>query len=214
MKIIIAQNLGRKLRNGTLLIHDINMSVEAGEILTIQGENGAGKTVLLKALLGLTPSTGQLIVNQKALKFGEAYPIKAGILIESPSLINEFTAFQNLKLLAALIPQTTDDEIVTLLSRIGLDPHSKAKVKHFSLGMKEKLGIAQALLGHNELIVLDEPTNALDEESKWRLAAIIKEYAQSGCTFLIASHDQEFIDEVATRSLRMKEGHLDEQQTA
>ncbi|AMV60590.1 ABC transporter, ATP-binding protein [Pediococcus damnosus] len=210
MDLIIARQLSRKLRNGTMLLQDINMSVEKGEILAVEGENGAGKTVLLKALLGLTPSSGDLIVDDRRFKLGDAYPIKAGILIENPSLINEFTAIRNLRLLATLLPQVTDDEVHTVLRSLNLDPTSRTLVKNFSLGMKEKLGIAQALLGHNPLIVLDEPTNALDDKSKMNLVLLARNYRDLGSTFLIASHDQDFIKQVATRRIRMTEGHLNE----
>ncbi|MFD1430058.1 ATP-binding cassette domain-containing protein [Lacticaseibacillus mingshuiensis] len=214
MSLLVAEHLSRKLRHGGMLLDDITLTVEPGEILTIEGENGAGKTVLLKALLGLTDSTGTLTISGHPFRLGQAYPLKAGILIENPSLINDFTAFQNLKLLATLIPGVTDEEINTVLRELSLDPRSKTRAKDFSLGMREKLGIAQALMGHQPLIVLDEPTNALDEDSKTTLAALVRTYRNLGSTFVIASHDREFIEAVTTRRVKMKEGHLIEQQVA
>ncbi|CAM3136351.1 ATP-binding cassette domain-containing protein [Lactobacillus bombicola] len=138
----------------------------------------------------------------------EPYPVKAGILIENPSLIEEFTAYQNLLLLAKLDSNIQIEEINYLLDYFDLSRFPKQKVKKFSLGMKQKLGIAQALLGKYPLIVLDEPTNALDQESIAKLVKLIHKYQHDGLTFLIATHDSNFVEQVATKELSVQEGTI------
>lgn len=142
------------------------------------------------------------------LKLRILIPLKPGILIENPSLIEDFTAYRNLELLAKLDPRINLQEIDKLLTDFDLAQVPKQKVKKFSLGMKQKLGIAQAFLGSYPLIVLDEPTNALDQDSIQKLIALIHDYNQKGVTFIIASHDQNFVDEVATQKFLVKEGTI------
>ncbi|MQS89029.1 ATP-binding cassette domain-containing protein [Companilactobacillus mishanensis] len=195
------------------LLNQVSFKIQKGEIVTLEGINGSGKTLILKAILGLIHTSGQISVANSRVRVEDKYPIEAGILIENPSLIEGFNAFQNLELLAKLQPRIERYEIYDLLRIFHLDKAGNEKVRKFSLGMKQKLGIAQALLGQNELIVLDEPTNALDKGSIADLITIIKEINESGSTFIIATHDCKFIDEISTRRLYVKDGEVyDEEQ--
>ncbi|MFD1472841.1 ATP-binding cassette domain-containing protein [Companilactobacillus mishanensis] len=195
------------------LLNQVSFKIQKGEIVTLEGINGSGKTLILKAILGLIHTSGQISVANSQVRVENKYPIEAGILIENPSLIEGFNAFQNLELLAKLQPRIERYEIYDLLRIFHLDKAGNEKVRKFSLGMKQKLGIAQALLGQNELIVLDEPTNALDKGSIADLITIIKEINESGSTFIIATHDSKFIDEISTRRLYVKDGEVyDEEQ--
>ncbi|RHW51417.1 ATP-binding cassette domain-containing protein [Lactobacillus sp. ESL0233] len=207
MSFIELKQVGKVVKKRALL-HDINACIEQNSITTLEGINGSGKTLILKAILGLIKVTGSITVNGKLVKPEEPYPVKAGILIENPSLIEEFTAYQNLLLLAKLDSNIQIEEINYLLDYFDLSRFPKQKVKKFSLGMKQKLGIAQALLGKYPLIVLDEPTNALDQESIAKLVKLIHKYQHDGLTFLIATHDSNFVEQVATKELSVQEGTI------
>lgn len=205
MSFIELKQVGKVVKKRALL-HDINAFIEQNSITTLEGINGSGKTLILKAILGLIKVTGSITINGKLVKPEEPYPVKAGILIENPSLIEEFTAYQNLLLLAKLDSNIQIEEINYLLDYFDLSRLPKQKVKKFSLGMKQKLGIAQALLGKYPLIVLDEPTNALNQESIAKLVKLIHKYQHDGLTFLIATHDSNFVEQVATKELSVQEG--------
>ena len=131
-------------------------------------------------------------------------------MIENPSIIEEFNAYQNLDLLRQLDPEVHTEKITELLTYFELNKFPKQKTKHFSLGMKQKLGIAQALLGQYPLIILDEPTNALDADSLTKLKEKIINYQSKGTTFIIASHDHEFLKSIATKHLIVNDGRVSE----
>ncbi|MFD1418000.1 ATP-binding cassette domain-containing protein [Companilactobacillus keshanensis] len=205
MSFIKLESVSKQIK-GQLLIKNVTFQINKGEIATFEGINGSGKTLILKAILGLIKTNGNISINDQQVNVKNKYPISAGMLIEKPSLIEQLTAFQNLKLLAQLQDKISDDDIIKLLISLGLDGHIHQKVKHFSLGMKQKVGIAQALLGNNKLIVLDEPTNALDEESVASLINIIKDFNTSQTTFLITSHDSNFINQISTKPFIVRNG--------
>lgn len=207
MGFIELKQVGKIVKKRPLL-HDVSADIPEGSITVLEGINGSGKTLILKTILGLINTSGKVIVNGKKMKVQEPYPIKAGILIENPSLIEEFTAHKNLELLAKLDPDIQEKQINDLLAYFDLTRFPKQKVKKFSLGMKQKLGIAQAFLGAYPLIVLDEPTNALDHESIVKLIRLIDDYNRKGSTFVIASHDHEFVNKVATQKLYVQEGTI------
>ncbi|MHC5280783.1 ABC transporter ATP-binding protein [Listeria kieliensis] len=207
----ITLNHVSKTLKGTPLLQDISVSINKGDIVALEGINGSGKTLIIRAILGLIKTSGEIKVDGKPVHIGEKYPVKAGILIENPSLIEEFTALTNLELLADLQDNVTQEDIISLLKEFNLPFQGKQKVKKFSLGMKQKLGIAQALIGNSELIILDEPTNALDQTSIQNLIRYIKKLNQElNITFIIASHDLPFIEALATKHFIVKEGTVSE----
>ncbi len=207
----ITLNHVSKTLKGTPLLQDISVSINKGDIVALEGINGSGKTLIIRAILGLIKTSGEIKVDGKPVHIGEKYPVKAGILIENPSLIEEFTALTNLELLADLQDNVTQEDIISLLKEFNLPFQGKQKVKKFSLGMKQKLGIAQALIGNSELIILDEPTNALDQTSIQNLIRYIKKLNQElNITFIIASHDLPFIESLATKHFIVKEGTVSE----
>lgn len=191
------------------LLNNINLEIERGKVYGFKGRNGSGKTMLLRAILGLIKVEGQVIINNKPLKFGEKYPLKVGVFIEKPSIITEFTALKNLKLVAALKGITDINVMTKYLVELGLDYKDKRKVRKYSLGMKQKVGIAQTLMGEPELIVLDEPTNALDRKSIEKLVQILERLKQQGCTILIASHQFEDIESVVDEVVHIEAGELE-----
>ncbi|MCD5141965.1 ATP-binding cassette domain-containing protein [Mammaliicoccus sciuri] len=192
-----------------LLLNNINLEIERGKVYGFKGRNGSGKTMLLRAILGLIKVDGQVIINNKPLKFGAKYPLKVGVFIEKSSIITEFTALKNLKLVAALKGITDINVMTKYLVELGLDYKDKRKVRKYSLGMKQKVGIAQTLMGEPELIVLDEPTNALDRKSIEKLVQILERLKQQGCTILIASHQFEDIESVVDEVVHIEAGALE-----
>lgn len=192
-----------------MLLKNINLEIERGKVYGFKGRNGSGKTMLLRAILGLIKVDGKVLINNEPLKFGSKYPLKVGVFIEKPSIIPEFTALKNLKLVAALKGITDINEITKYLVELGLDPKDKRKVRKYSLGMKQKVGIAQTLMGDPELIVLDEPTNALDRKSIEILVQILERLKQHGCTILIASHQFEDIESVVDKVVHIEAGALE-----
>lgn len=191
------------------LLKNINLEIERGKVYGFKGRNGSGKTMLLRAILGLIKVDGQVMINNEPLKFGSKYPPKVGVFIEKPSIITEFTALKNLKLVAALKGITDINEMTKYLVELGLDYKDKRKVRKYSLGMKQKVGIAQTLMGDPELIVLDEPTNALDRKSIEKLVQILEKLKQQGCTILIASHQFEDIESVVDEVVHIEAGALE-----
>lgn len=191
------------------LLKNINLEIERGKVYGFKGPNGSGKTMLLRAILGLIKVDGQVMINNEPLKFGSKYPLKVGVFIEKPSIITEFTALKNLKLVAALKGITDINEMTKYLVELGLDYKDKRKVRKYSLGMKQKVGIAQMLMGEPELIVLDEPTNALDRKSIEKLVQIFEKLKQQGCTILIASHQFEDIESVVDEVVHIEAGALE-----
>lgn len=211
MSYIELENVSKKYKELEVL-KDISLKIPKGSITTFEGVNGSGKTLLLKAILGLIRTSGTIKVNHQIVNVEDKYPVMAGILIENPSILPFLSGFQNMKLLAELIPNFNHDEINQLLAQFGLLQAKDQQTKKYSLGMKQKLGIAQAFIGYPPLIVLDEPTNALDEESLANLITFIKQVNQEKqTTFLIASHDKAFIKSLSTNRVKVKEGHTYEE---
>ncbi|MGY3746791.1 ATP-binding cassette domain-containing protein [Vagococcus salmoninarum] len=207
MAFIRLKNVSKKVKN-RLLLNNVSLSIPKGSIATLEGINGSGKTVLLKAILGLIKTSGEIYVTEKKVLPNERYPIKAGILIENPAVVETMSAYKNLELLKVLQDEVSNEDIYDILKEMNLEHTQDEKVKNFSLGMKQKLGIGQAMLGNHPLIILDEPTNALDRESLVKLISYIKRVNEKGTTFIIASHDHEFINEVTTKRFLMREGAI------
>ena len=198
-----------KVIHGHHLLTSVSISIQKADIMALVGINGSGKKLILKAILGLMRVSGKVIVKDTMVNVSDRYPLRAGVLIERPGILDSFSAYQNLKLVADLMDNVGDQDILKILLRLGLPTDKRTKVRNFSLGMKQKLGIAQAMLGHNELIVLDEPTNALDEDSVNKLIGYIKDVNKQGATFIITSHDATFIDRIATRRIKVEAGRVE-----
>ncbi|MBU2659852.1 ATP-binding cassette domain-containing protein [Bacillus cabrialesii] len=201
------KDVSKKIKNDYVL-KDINLSLEKGKIYGFEGINGSGKTMLFRAILGLIKVEGSISINNEVISFDKKYPIPTGILIENPSVIDEFSATKNLRLIAALQENVGIEEIKKTLELVGLNPNDNKKIKKYSLGMKQKLGLAQAFLGKKELIVLDEPTIALDHKSVDHLKTILLEFKNQGKTILIACHDYEFLMSLSDETFEMKQGRL------
>ncbi|WP_439443773.1 ABC transporter ATP-binding protein [Listeria aquatica] len=202
-------NVTKKIRGRTVL-EGITLTLQKGAIYGLRGTNGSGKTMLLRAILGLIRlSDGKVEVCGELILAEKRFPVSTGLLLENPSLVFEFNAYKNLQLIAALKEeQITDKELSALLIKVGLDPKDKRRVKRFSLGMKQKVGLAQALIGNPELLILDEPSNGLDEESVENLKHLLLEARGSGATLILTSHDRFFLEGICDEVIEIKNGKL------
>jgi ABC-2 type transport system ATP-binding protein len=183
------KNLSKDMKGHTVL-KDINLQLDKGKIYGFRGKNGSGKTMLLRSISGLIkPTKGEVVVGGEKLQ--NSFPESIGLLIEYPGFLTSYTGFQNLKLLASIQKKISDEEIKKWIESVGLDPADKRKVRKYSLGMKQRLGIAQALMENPDLIVLDEPTNALDRDAVEMVRNLLLKLRDENKLIIIASHDHE-----------------------
>lgn len=177
-----------------LVLKETNLSLEAGRVYGIVGNNGSGKTVLMKCICGfLTVSTGTVRVFGSRIGKDTDFPESLGVIIETPGFLTNLTGRRNLEILADMRRKITKADVRIVLRKVGLDPDMKKPVAKYSLGMRQRLGIAQAIMEDPELLILDEPFNGLDKHGVVDIRNIILELKQSGKTILLASHNEEDI---------------------
>lgn len=199
-----SKNIGNKV-----ILDNINLSLNKNQIYGFIGKNGSGKTMLFKSILGLLKLTeGEIIIDSHKIGISDSYPISVGVMIENNNLWSYMNAFDNLKVLASINKSLTDHEIEEAIKRVGLDPKSKKTYSKFSLGMKQRLIFAQAIMEKPDLLVLDEPTNALDKNGVEMFKEIIKQEKERGATILISSHSIEGFDELCDNVFEMENGKL------
>lgn len=200
-----------KVIDGKPILNKIDLEVPAGQIYGLIGRNGSGKTMLLRLISGFVfPTEGRVLVfNQEVGKNG-TFPQDVGIIIETPGFLGEYSGFKNLKLLASMRGIINDDEIRQTLKEVGFDPADKKPVRKYSLGMRQCLGIAQAIMERPKLLLLDEPTNGLDTEGVEMLHRLLSDLRENGVTILLASHYMEEIAKLCDRVFRVEKGQLTE----
>lgn len=195
----------------TTVLSGINMVLEPGIIYGLKGKNGSGKTMLMRVICGLIlPTEGQVYIDGKLLGEHISFPPDTGALIETPGFINNYSGCQNLKVLTDIRQKVDDAAVRSALLRVGLDPDDKKKYKKYSLGMKQKLGIAAAIVEEPKMVILDEPTNALDEESVKRLRTILWELKEKGTLILLSCHDTEELQYLSDVIFHIENGRLKE----
>lgn len=205
--MLIVNDVVKKIKNETI-IKKANMTCEKGAITGIVGDNGSGKTVLMKLIVGLmSVSSGSIMYNSKVLKKDFDYLPSVGLIIERPGFFDELSGFENLKLLASINNKINDEEIHGWIKRVGLVDDNK-KVENYSLGMRQRLGIAQALMENPEVIVLDELTNTLDENGIHIVHELLREEKKKGKIIIISSHSRYDILELCDQIYTIKEGVL------
>lgn len=206
MSRIDIRNLSKTIK-GTLILDNINVSFTSGTIYGLRGKNGCGKTMLMRCICGLIiPTTGSITIDDQQLHKDIMIPKSIGALIENPAFLPQYTGYKNLKILASLTGNVKDEEIIKALERVGLDPQDKRTYKKYSLGMKQKLGIANAIMGEPDIIVLDEPINALDEDSVKLIKKELLRLSESGKLIIIACHDKEELEYLCDIIYEMKCG--------
>lgn len=190
-----------------LILDNISYKFEYGKVYGLCGTNGSGKTMLLRAICGLiVPDSGEIAIDGKVLHKDISFPPSVGIVIENMTLLPGYNAFDNLKLIAQIKKVASDDDIRNAINRVGLK--SDLKVRKFSLGMKQRLNIAQAVFEKPKIILLDEPTNALDDSGVKLVYDIIKEEKERGALIIVATHHEADLKEMCDVILRVSEGRL------
>ncbi|MDE7436531.1 MAG: ATP-binding cassette domain-containing protein [Lachnospiraceae bacterium] len=179
------------------VLKDVNLTIPAGTIFGIVGNNGSGKTVLMKCICGfMRPDKGQIVVNGRRVGRDCDFPDRLGVIIETPGFLPGISGYQNLKILASLKARIGRKEILETLQRVGLNPHMKKPVAKYSLGMRQRLGIAQAIMEDPDVLILDEPFNGLDRAGVGQMRELIKELRTQGKAVLLASHNAQDIEEL------------------
>lgn len=190
-----------------LILDNISYKFEYGKVYGLCGTNGSGKTMLLRAICGLiVPDSGEIVIDGKVLHKDISFPPSVGIVIENMTLLPGYNAFDNLKLIAQIKKVASDDDIKNAINRVGLK--SDLKVRKFSLGMKQRLNIAQAVFEKPKIILLDEPTNALDDSGVKLVYDIIKEEKERGALIIVATHHEADLKEMCDVILRVSKGRL------
>ena len=188
---ISIEHVTKKIKNATVL-KDICLEMKGGTVYGLQGKNGSGKTMLMRAISGLIrPTSGRIVINGEQLHKNISIPRSIGLLLENPSLLPEYDASQNLKLLAKMQGGVPEEEIRQLIRDVGLEDAGHKKVEKYSLGMKQRLGIAAAILGSPDIILLDEPINAIDGEGVEEIRSLILSLKNEKRIIIVACHDKE-----------------------
>jgi len=203
---ISVQNVSKNFGEETVL-SDVSHDFEEGKIHGIVGNNGSGKTVLMKCICGfLLPTNGKILVNYKQVGKDCDFPENMGIIIETPGFLPGLTGMKNLQILASLKRKIGRDTIYKTIERVGLDPTMKKTVGKYSLGMRQRLGIAQAIMENPSILILDEPLNGLDKSGVEQMRNLIKGLRTEGKTIILASHNQLDIDELCDTVCEMDAG--------
>ena len=190
---IEVQNVVKRFRDQVVL-KNVSISFEKGKIHGIVGRNGSGKTVLFKCICGLMhPEEGVILVNGKRVGRDVDMPEDIGAIIEAPGFLPNYSGYKNLRFLATIRRKIGKEEILNVLKMVGLDPESRKHVGKYSLGMRQRLGIAQAIMEDPEILILDEPMNGLDNAGVQDIRALLLELKAQGKTILLASHNHEDI---------------------
>lgn len=206
--VITVKNATKKFRE-TVVLDNISVDFEKGKVHGLIGRNGSGKTMLMKCICGLVPLTsGEITVDGKIIGKDTDIPRNVGVIIETPGFIPGYSAYSNLKFLAAINGKIGKKEIRTAIKSVGLDPNDKKRVGKFSLGMKQRLGLAQAIMEDPELLILDEPMNGLDKDGVKDMRKYLLDLKEQGKTILIASHSAEDIEVLCDTVREMDKGNI------
>ncbi|GFH94763.1 taurine import ATP-binding protein TauB [Lachnospiraceae bacterium] len=205
MKIVVSH--ATKEIHGIKVLKDVSMALESGSVYGFLGRNGSGKTMMMRALCGFISLTeGSIEMDGSRLGSGEDFPRNLGMLLETPVFLPERTGYENLRLLAAIRGEAAGDDIRKALEQVGLDRGDRRKVGKYSLGMRQRLGIACAIMEGPELLILDEPFNGLDEGGCKMLRELIVRYRKEGCLIVLACHDREELEFLSDTIYRVDSG--------
>ncbi len=206
---IILKDVSKSIAGATIL-KNMNYTFTDGKIYGLRGKNGCGKTMLMRSIAGLMkPTSGEIYIDGDKLYSDLEVPKSVGILIENPAFLPEYSGFQNLKLLAGIKKRIADDQIRTVIERVGLDCGDKRPVRKYSLGMKQRLGIAAAIMESPDIILLDEPINAIDEAGVEVVRKCIFDLKNDNRIIIVACHDREELDSLADVVLKLSNGTIE-----
>jgi ABC-2 type transport system ATP-binding protein len=208
MTSIKIDNVTKTIKNNTVL-ENINITLKSGVIIGLRGENGSGKTMLMRLISGLIkPTKGKVYINEKELGKDISFPESIGLLIENPAFLDDFSGFKNLQILASVKNCTTNEKIKNTIKAVGLDPEDKKKYKKYSLGMKQRLGIAAALMESPDIILLDEPTNALDSKGIEMVKNLLQKEKGRGALIVISCHDLSILQSLSDEIYLIENGKI------
>lgn len=198
-----------KIIKKATILDDIDIRFESGRIYGLRGKNGSGKTMLMRAICGLIkPTKGEVDINGEVLGKDISFPRSVGILIENPAFIPGETGYSNLEILASIQKRIGKQEIRNAISDVGLDPDDKRKYRKYSLGMKQRLGIAAAIMEKPDIIILDEPINALDEKGVELVRDLLYKERERGAVIIIACHDADELNALSDEIIMIESGKL------
>lgn len=199
-----------KIIKGTVILKNLELELEGSKVYGLQGPNGGGKTMLMRLISGLIrPTSGQVIIDGKLLGKDMDFPPSLGLLLENPAFLPGYTGLKNLELLAHLQAKVGTEQIRKTLADVGLEPDDKRKYRKYSLGMKQRLGIAAAIMEQPELILLDEPTNALDGKGVEQIIELIRRERDRGALIVMACHDASILESISDVILTVAEGNVE-----
>ena len=208
--IIKVDNVIKKF-GSEIALNNVSIEFERGKIYGIVGRNGSGKTVLFKTIIGfLKPTGGRIIVGGKEIGKDTDFADHIGIIIETPGFLSAYSGYKNLEYLASIKNRIGKNEIKKSMERVGLDPNSKKKVGKYSLGMRQRLGIAQAIMENPDILILDEPMNGLDNQGVKEVREILLNLKEEGKSIILASHNKEDIEALCDKVYEMDHGKLTE----
>ncbi len=209
MEVLKCNNLKKRIK-GRIIVERISFTVDNGDIIGLIGSNGAGKTTIIKLILGLIKMTeGNVYINGYNIEKDFVKAIeKVGAIVETPDLYTYLSGYDNLKIVANSYKKITKKRINEVVKIVGLEKRIKDKVSTYSLGMKQRLGIAQAIINKPNLLILDEPTNGLDIEGIIEIRSLIKTLAMQGIAILISSHNLNEIDKLCNKIIAIKHGKI------
>ena len=208
MSTIEIKNLTKRYGEAEVL-SNINMKLESGKIYGLVGRNGSGKTMLMKHILGFVKATqGTILINGKAVGENDDMQENIGAIIENPGFLPEYSGFTNLKLLAMIQGKIKDEQIKDAIRLVGLDPESKKAVGKYSLGMRQRLGLAQALMENPDILLLDEPLSGLDNDGVQAMWKLFMKQKEDGKLIVLASHSKEDIGTHCDEIFRFDKGKM------
>ena len=207
MEIIVKS--ATKYIKKALILDDVNIQLTGGKIYGLKGPNGSGKTMLMRLLCGLIrPTSGEVWIDGKKLGKDMDFPESVGLLIENPAFLPNYTGYENLELLAQIRGKIGAEEICQSLLEVGLDPHDPRRYRKYSLGMKQRLGIAAAIMEKPDLLIVDEPTNALDDSGVEQICTILRRERERGALVVIACHDSRLLETLSDEIYKIYEGKV------
>ena len=206
--MIKLENVSKKIRD-RIVLNNISFSFEDGKIYGLKGINGSGKTMLMRMIAGLIyPTEGRILVEGKELTKDISFPEKLGLLLENPAFLDRYTGLENLKILAELSGDVKIEKLRETLIKVGLDPDDKRKYRKYSLGMKQRLGIAAAIMDEPSILMLDEPINALDADGVELFTGIIEEEKKRGTLIILSCHEVARLREYSDVIVLMEDGKI------
>lgn len=210
--MIITLDKAAKTIHGAQVLKSVSLELVSGRVYGLMGPNGSGKTMLMRLACGLIlPSSGSVEIDGKRLGYDMDFPESVGLLIESPAFLPSYTGYKNLELLASIKGRVSAEDLRNALRDVGLEPADKRKYRKYSLGMKQRLGLAAAIMEKPDLLILDEPTNALDREGVKLVPELVKREKKRGALVLLTCHDSALLREMSDTIVLIEEGRAVEE---